>query len=71
MGTDYWWELILFLDTMAKAGTISMSDLSLIFATDSVEDAIAHLQRNAIQPFGLKLVTRPRHHFRWLGERGL
>lgn len=71
MGTDYWQELIGFLDKMAKAGTISASDLSLIFATDSVEEAIAHIQRKAIQPFGLRLVTRPRRYFPWLGERGL
>ena len=71
MGTDYWRELIQFIDKMARLGMISRSDLSLIYVTDSVDDAINHIQSKAIKPFGLKLVTRVRHHFPWLGERGL
>ena len=71
MGTEYWRELIEFLDKMAKAGTIGVSDLSLIYATDSVDEAIAHIQEKAIRPFGLWLVKRARQHFPWLGERGL
>jgi hypothetical protein len=49
---------------------ISASDLSLIYVTDSVDDAIGHIQSKAIKPFGLKLVTRVRRHLPWLGERG-
>jgi uncharacterized protein (TIGR00730 family) len=71
MGTDYWQELITFIEKMAKTGMISTTDLGLIYATDSVEDAIAHIRRNAIEPFGLKLVMRLRRHFPWLGERGI
>src|SRR5713101_1374460 len=37
MGTDYWKELIGFLEQMSQRGKISPSDLSLIFTTDSVE----------------------------------
>src|SRR5207253_1701263 len=44
-------------------------DLDLIFATDSVEAAIAHIREKAITPFGLKLVVR--RHLSWLGERAL
>src|SRR5919198_3663427 len=36
MGTDYWKELLYFLDKMAQRGKISSSDLKLIFTTDSV-----------------------------------
>jgi hypothetical protein len=50
---------------------MSASDLSLIYATDSVEEAIAHVESKAIEPFGLKRVARLRRHFPWLGERGL
>jgi hypothetical protein len=50
---------------------ISASDLKLIYATDSVEDAIAHIETHAIKPFGLRRVTRARRHFPWLGERSL
>src|SRR5258707_1354657 len=39
MGTDYWRELIGFIDNMAKVGTISPSDLTLIYPTRSVDAA--------------------------------
>ena len=55
----------------AERGMISASDLSLIYATDSVEEAIAHIRSKAIEPFGLKRVAHIRRHFPWLGERGL
>src|SRR5437879_4805141 len=71
MGTDYWKELIGFIDKMAQHQMISASDLSLIYATDSVEEAIAHIRSKAIEPFGLKRVARVRRYFPWLGERGL
>jgi uncharacterized protein (TIGR00730 family) len=70
MGTEYWRELIDFLAKMAKAGTIGAQDLDLIYATDSVEDAIAHIRAKAIEPFGLKLITRA-HPSPLLGERGI
>jgi uncharacterized protein (TIGR00730 family) len=71
MGTDYWRELMAATDKMAQLGMISASDQELIYATDSVEDAVAHIRSKAIEPFGLKLVTRVRRHFPWLGERPL
>jgi uncharacterized protein (TIGR00730 family) len=71
MGTDYWRELMAVIDKMAQLGMISASDQELIYATDSVEEAIAHIRSKAIEPFGLKLVTRVRRHFPWLGERPL
>jgi len=71
MGTDYWKELIGFIDKMAERGMIGASDLSLIYATDSVEEAIAHIRSKTIEPFGLKRVGRIQRHFPWLGERGL
>jgi len=71
MGTDYWKELIGFIDKMAQRGTISPSDLGLIYATDSVDEAIEHIRTKAIQLFGLKRVVRVHRHFPWLGERGL
>ena len=71
MGTDYWRELIEFIDKMAKIGTVSPSDLQLIYTTDSVEEAIAHIRSKAIEPFGLRLVRRVRRSLPWLGERGL
>jgi uncharacterized protein (TIGR00730 family) len=71
MGTDYWKGLIGFIEKMAQQGMISASDLSLIYATDSVEEAIAHIRSKTIEPFGLRRVARIRRYFPWLGERGL
>ncbi len=71
MGTDYWRELIDFIEKMAKTGMISPSDVDLIYATDSVDEAIAHIRKKTIEPFGLRVVRRARRHFRFLGERGL
>src|SRR4051812_26274918 len=71
MGKEYWNELLHFIDKMAATGMIGATDLDLIYATDSVEEAIEHIRAKAIEPFGLKLVTRFKPSFRWLGERGL
>jgi len=71
MGTDYWDEILPFIDKMAKAGMIAPSDLNLVYATDSVDDATAHIRKKGIEPFGLRLVRRERPPWRWLGERGL
>ena len=70
MGTDYWKELIGFIEKMAERGKIGPSDLRLIFATDSVDEAVAHIRSKAIESFGLRRVTHMRRHFPWLGERG-
>jgi uncharacterized protein (TIGR00730 family) len=69
MGTAYWRELIEFINKMAEFGTISRKDLELIYATDSVDDAIAHIRSKAIEPFGLRLTRRIRRSLPWLGER--
>ncbi|HEY0455602.1 MAG TPA: TIGR00730 family Rossman fold protein [Verrucomicrobiae bacterium] len=66
MGTDYWSELIDFIGKMARLGTISPQDVKLIYATDSVDEAIAHIRENTIKPFGLHAV--PAKGIRWLGE---
>ncbi len=69
MGTDYWRNLLKMFEKMAGEGMIDRSDLDLIFATDSVEEAIAHIREKAITPFGLKLMVR--QNLPWLGERAL
>jgi hypothetical protein len=69
MGTDYWREMTDFLGKMARLGTISPQDLELVYPTDSVEQAIAHIREQAIKPFGLR--PKVRRHVRWLGECGL
>jgi Possible lysine decarboxylase len=71
MGTDYWDEILPFIHKMAKAGMIAPSDLELVHATNSVDDAVAHIRSHAIERFGLHVSRRVRPHSRWLGERGL
>jgi hypothetical protein len=46
--------------TMVDAGTISAADLDLMLVTDSVADAMAHIELHAVQHFGLKRRKVPR-----------
>jgi uncharacterized protein (TIGR00730 family) len=60
MGKDFWQPLMDFVYKMAEEGTISPQDPDLIFFTDSVEEAKAHLQRHAVRQFGLRRKRIPR-----------
>src|SRR5205809_4090539 len=71
MGTGYWKELIDLIQKMPQGAMIGPKDSRLIFATDPVEEAIAHIRSKAIEAFGLTRVRRMRRPFPWLGERGL
>jgi len=53
VGKDYWQPLVSSLKTMIAAGTIDARDLDLLLFTDSVEEAIAHIQKHAVEKFGL------------------
>ena len=70
MGKDYWQPLMDFVYQMAEEGTISPDDPELIFFTDDIEDAVAHLQRHAVRQFGLRRKRTPRP-MRILGEKSL
>ncbi len=65
MSTDYYRPLIGFLAKMVAAGTISNTDLDLLLLTDSVEQAMDHIQKHAVLSFGL---DRPVHRLKVLGE---
>jgi uncharacterized protein (TIGR00730 family) len=54
MGRDYWAPFMAMVKTMVDAGTISAADLDLMLLTDSVADAMAHIEQHAVQTFGLK-----------------
>jgi uncharacterized protein (TIGR00730 family) len=54
MGRDYWQPLVDFLKQMVQARTISPEDLDLLVLTDSVDEAMAHIQKHAIEQFGLR-----------------
>src|SRR5213595_1103185 len=68
MGTNYWKELLHFIEPLPQRGMIAAYDLKLIYATDSVDEAIAHIRIKAIEPFGLKQVMHQRRPIPLLGE---
>jgi uncharacterized protein (TIGR00730 family) len=70
IGTVYWKPFIGLLREMISHGAISEGDLDLLLVTDDLDEAIRHLEQNAVSAFGLRRVPwrRPRW---WLGERGL
>jgi uncharacterized protein (TIGR00730 family) len=70
MGKDYWEPFVDMLRTMVQARTISDADLDLMLVTDSIDEAIAHIERHAIKRFGLSTAARP-SPWRVLGERAL
>lgn len=68
MGTDYWQPMKDMLDSMLRAHMIDAADLNLMLFTDSVEEAVAHIQKHAIEKYQTKRrLTFKR--FRILGER--
>jgi uncharacterized protein (TIGR00730 family) len=69
-GRDYWKPLVEFLEEMVRVGTIDAQDLHLVLFTDSVDEAMAHIQKHAIERFGLVRRTAPASS-RVLGEHGL
>ena len=64
---DYWRPLVEFLNEMVEVGTIDRKDTDLFLFTDSVDDAMAHIQKHAIEEFGLK--RKGPHRSRFLRER--
>ena len=67
MGKDYWHSLEDQLRRMVAEGTIAADDLDLLLLTDSVDEAMAHLQRHAVDEFGLVRHRAPAK-LRLLGE---
>ncbi len=65
MSSEYYRPLMGLLAKMVAAGTISNTDLDLLLVTDSVEEAMDHIQKHAVRSFGLDM---PRHRLKALGE---
>ena len=66
IGTTYWQPFLTLLREMITQGAIAASDLDLLFVTDDLDAAIAHLDTHAIGGFGLRRVKRQARW--WLGE---
>jgi uncharacterized protein (TIGR00730 family) len=54
MGKDYHADLYNHLQRLAVEKTIDPEDLNLFLFTDSIDDAINHISKHAIEGFGLK-----------------
>lgn len=65
MGRDYYKHLYEFLHRMVERGTVDSADLDMLLVTDSVDEAMAHIQKHAVEKFGLRAAPR---RSRLLGE---
>ena len=56
MGVSYWRPLLDLLREMVDEHTIAPDDLDLLKVTDSVEEAMAHIDEHSVKAFGLHRV---------------
>lgn len=68
LGTKYWEPYLQLLRAMVREGAIAPHDLDLLKVTDSVDEAMSHLETHTVERFGLRRVSKPAW---WLGERKL
>jgi uncharacterized protein (TIGR00730 family) len=68
MGRAYWQPLLDLLEKMVAAGTVSRDDLALLLVTDSVHEAMKHIETHAVERFGLLRRRRPTKRLKILGE---
>ncbi len=66
---SYHKDLLEHIDKMKERGTIAAEDLKLCLFTDSIDEAVNHIQENSIIKFGLKAAEKQRSS-RWFFERG-
>ncbi|MBC6990520.1 MULTISPECIES: LOG family protein [Hymenobacter] len=67
VGREYWQPLLALLAHMEAQGMVAPVDLQLLTYTDSVEEALAHIERYAVVKFKLLSEHRPRRRW-WFGE---
>ncbi len=67
MGKEFHRHLYEHIVYMSEIGTISPSDLELFLLTDSIEEMEGHLNKFAVEGFGLKR-KQPVQPSKWLGE---
>jgi uncharacterized protein (TIGR00730 family) len=53
IGVEYWRPLRALLRHFAEEHSIDADDLKLLLITDSIPEAMEHIQRNAVERFGL------------------
>jgi uncharacterized protein (TIGR00730 family) len=65
MGTEFYRPLIALLEHMSNEQTIDKSDLDLVLFTDSIPEAMEHIQKHSIERFKLKKKSKA---LSYLGE---
>jgi uncharacterized protein (TIGR00730 family) len=68
IGVSYWHPFLVLLQQMLREGAVAAGDLELVKITDDLDEAIDHIERHTVAPFGLRRVMKPAW---WLGERAL
>jgi len=68
LGKTYWRPLVEFLEEMVRVGTIDAGDMRLLLVTDSVDEMARHIEKHAVEEFGLTRRRAPRPS-RVLGEK--
>jgi hypothetical protein len=53
-GKEFHKDLVVLIENLKKAGTISPEDAELFFVTDSVDEAVEFIKNNCIERYGLK-----------------
>jgi uncharacterized protein (TIGR00730 family) len=66
VGHAYWQPLVALFDQMVAAGAISREELRLLLVTDDLDEAMAYIEKHAVQAFRLR--RRLLHPSPWLGE---
>ena len=67
VGSEFFKPLLVLLHSMIDEEMIDKCDLDLILVTDSIEEAVKHIEEHATNRFGLKLKKIPKPS-RILGE---
>ncbi len=65
---DFHKDLVAHIEKMKENATISPDDVDLFLVTDSVDEAVAYIQKNSIVKFNLQ-PEKPYRPFKWLFEK--
>ena len=60
IGTDYYKDVTELFDKMCEEKTISETDKELFLITDSIDEAISHIQTHAVEKFNLNIKKIPK-----------
>jgi uncharacterized protein (TIGR00730 family) len=60
IGTDYYKDVTELFDKMCEEKTISKTDKELFLITDSIDEAISHIQTHAVEKFNLNIKKIPK-----------